>query len=242
MSTVVPIVDLVEVGTKFEVGDIQYEVVALFSSENVRIAVVEYQAYPKQREPSQTRFPVLIIEELLELREKTEDLEFKLNDEKELGEALLGDFTSTLSELEKTKQWVADCQSGMYVNCVYCGHRYGPEDEVPVAMADMLKEHIEQCPKHPMSALKKALESVWSVRLEDKHGIQFWVARTEEKAYLIVEELLQNRYSRTMDPTDFKAVRAAIDNKEHKRALGLWERAYGDRFGDFIRVQKEEVV
>jgi len=42
----------------------------------------------------------------------------------------------------------------MYINCVYCGHRYGPDDEVPATMAEVLKEHIEQCPEHPMSALK----------------------------------------------------------------------------------------
>ena len=56
---------------------------------------------------------------------------------------------------DKFRQWVHDCQSGMYINCVYCGHRYGPDDEVPATMADVLKEHIEQCPDHPMSALKK---------------------------------------------------------------------------------------
>lgn len=50
--------------------------------------------------------------------------------------------------------WVNDLQSGMYVNCVYCGHRYGPNETTPVSMADALKEHIEHCPKHPMSALK----------------------------------------------------------------------------------------
>lgn len=59
-------------------------------------------------------------------------------------------------EIERLEQWVADCQSGMYINCVYCGHRYGPQDEVPASMADVLKEHVEQCPQHPMSALKVA--------------------------------------------------------------------------------------
>lgn len=54
----------------------------------------------------------------------------------------------------RMQDWVNDLQSGMYVNCVYCGHRYGPEDQVPTSMADALKEHIEHCPKHPMSALK----------------------------------------------------------------------------------------
>lgn len=50
---------------------------------------------------------------------------------------------------------VNDLQSGMYINCVYCGHRYGPNPGTPVAMADILKQHIENCPDHPMSTLKK---------------------------------------------------------------------------------------
>jgi hypothetical protein len=61
-------------------------------------------------------------------------------------------------ENERLKQWVNDLQSGMYVNCVYCGHRYGPDSEVPVSMADILKAHIEQCPEHPMSKLKRKNE------------------------------------------------------------------------------------
>ena len=70
-------------------------------------------------------------------------------------------------EIERLKQWVSDCQSGMYVNCVYCGHCYGPGETTPVSMADALKAHIEQCPDHPMSHLKaklvcirKALEEI----------------------------------------------------------------------------------
>lgn len=48
--------------------------------------------------------------------------------------------------------WISDLQSGMYINCVYCGHCYGPKESTPVTMADMLKAHIEQCPKHPLAA------------------------------------------------------------------------------------------
>jgi len=64
-----------------------------------------------------------------------------------------------VAENKRLEQWVQDCQAGMYVNCVYCGHRYGPDDQVPVAMADVLKEHIEQCPRHPMSILKGAVQA-----------------------------------------------------------------------------------
>jgi SHS2 domain-containing protein len=56
------------------------------------------------------------------------------------------------------KQWVEDLQSGMYVNCVYCGHRYGPKETTPVTMADALTAHIAACPEHPMSKLMAAVE------------------------------------------------------------------------------------
>jgi Zn ribbon nucleic-acid-binding protein len=59
-------------------------------------------------------------------------------------------------QINSLEQWVADLHSGMFVNCVYCGHRYGPADKVPGAMADVLKEHIASCPKHPMSGLLRS--------------------------------------------------------------------------------------
>lgn len=66
---------------------------------------------------------------------------------RELVKALIG-------QLAAKDQWISDLQSGMYVNCVYCGHRYGPKETTPVSMANALKKHIEQCPEHPMSKLK----------------------------------------------------------------------------------------
>ena len=62
------------------------------------------------------------------------------------------------AENERLTAWVEDLQSGMYVNCVYCGHRYGPGETTPVSMADALKEHVEQCPEHPMSALRAEVD------------------------------------------------------------------------------------
>ena len=61
---------------------------------------------------------------------------------------------------ERQRRWIEDLQSGQYVNCVYCGHRYGPEDEVPVSRADLLKRHVMQCPEHPMSKMRCVLEMV----------------------------------------------------------------------------------
>jgi hypothetical protein len=61
-------------------------------------------------------------------------------------------------EISRLKKWVADLQSGMYVNCVYCGFNFGPEDKVATTMSDALKEHVERCPKHPMNDLRKRIE------------------------------------------------------------------------------------
>ena len=60
-------------------------------------------------------------------------------------------------EIEKLQQWVDDLQSGVYINCVYCGHRYGPKEDTPTSMADILKQHIEQCPKHPLCQVRQSI-------------------------------------------------------------------------------------
>ena len=62
-------------------------------------------------------------------------------------------------EIERLNSWISDLQAGCYVNCVYCGHRYGRDGEVPVSMADVLKRHIAQCPQHPMSKLVATLKA-----------------------------------------------------------------------------------
>ena len=66
----------------------------------------------------------------------------------------LTNLSKAIKQLETDKkqlqEWVNDLQSGMYINCVYCGHRYGPKENTPVSMAEVLKRHIEKCPKHPL--------------------------------------------------------------------------------------------
>ena len=56
-------------------------------------------------------------------------------------------------ENDDLRKWIADLQAGQYVNCVYCGHRYGPEKDTPVTQAEILYAHITKCPKHPMSKI-----------------------------------------------------------------------------------------
>lgn len=71
------------------------------------------------------------------------------------------------AQVARQLQWISDMQSGCYINCVYCGHRYGPLETAPVSRAEMLKQHIEVCPEHPMSALKKKHEELlkWTKEL-----------------------------------------------------------------------------
>lgn len=67
---------------------------------------------------------------------------------------------SYLTRIRQLRQWVNDLQAGNVITCVYCGHRYGPDPGTPVAMADVLKQHVEQCPDHPLAAAKKRIEEL----------------------------------------------------------------------------------
>lgn len=67
-----------------------------------------------------------------------------------------------LQEIKRLNQWIDDLQSGMYINCVYCEHQYGPQDDSKSSMRKVLEKHIENCPKHPMSKLKKENEKLYN--------------------------------------------------------------------------------
>lgn len=84
-----------------------------------------------------------------------------------------------MAEIARLEAWVSDLQDGCWVNCVYCGHRYGHEKNTPVSMADVLKEHIEQCPKHP---LKAALDRV---RELENHFVRWASGSVNDRARLV---------------------------------------------------------
>jgi hypothetical protein len=68
-------------------------------------------------------------------------------------------------ELAVAEQWVDDLQSGMYINCVYCGHRYGPDDgDHLVSMRDALEAHIAICEKHPLAECRRKLAAAVEAR------------------------------------------------------------------------------
>lgn len=101
------------------------------------------------------------------------------------------EITSLRARLAESEAWVDDLQAGMYINCVYCGHRYGPEDEVPATMADVLKEHIEQCPKHPMSELKNRAEAAEASNVSYARAKEFHDAANEILRADLANEILR---------------------------------------------------
>jgi hypothetical protein len=61
-------------------------------------------------------------------------------------------------EILRLRKWVGDLQDGMYVNCIYCGHRYPPG--TPEARDKNLYQHICTCPKHPLSKALKEIDKL----------------------------------------------------------------------------------
>ncbi|MGV3518197.1 hypothetical protein [Luteitalea sp.] len=59
------------------------------------------------------------------------------------------------AEIARLRAWVADLQSGLVLNCVYCGHAYGPVS-TPTPR-ELLDAHVRTCPKHPLAGLRRAV-------------------------------------------------------------------------------------
>lgn len=51
-------------------------------------------------------------------------------------------------QIKELKQWNDDLQSGLYVNCAYCGHRYAPGTSA--VQSHILYKHIKECKQHPL--------------------------------------------------------------------------------------------
>jgi len=58
------------------------------------------------------------------------------------------------------QQYIDDLQSEVYINCAYCGHRYGPKSSTPYTMSSLLSEHIEKCEKHPLFIANKKIKQL----------------------------------------------------------------------------------
>ncbi len=86
-------------------------------------------------------------------------LEDKLHEYTKLADIHEENQSELLAEIKRLQKWLNDLHSGMYINCVYCGHRYGPDSEEGI-MSEVLHEHIATCPEHPLSAALAEIEQL----------------------------------------------------------------------------------
>ena len=114
-------------------------------------------------------------------------------------------------ETKSLRSWISDLLSGKYINCVYCGHRYGPSESTPVSMADVLREHVEKCPKHPLNILKQAVCDAGEV-FEDK----------EIPAYILAQyDYLVLKSSISAGPTARPEKECPMDFSEALKAMNM---------------------
>ncbi len=125
-------------------------------------------------------------------------------------------------EIKRLQDWVNDLHSGMYINCVYCGHRYGPADDVPSTMSQVLYDHIAVCPKHPLfearaeiERLRAAMFDVLNLCGDSMYGGKSW-ANTElaEKFQKQMTSLLRRGREHSKRVRAANAAHAAAKERE----------------------------
>jgi DNA-directed RNA polymerase subunit RPC12/RpoP len=93
--------------------------------------------------------------EIAKKDEKIYELAGDVAEKEEREEDLVRNCAKANAENDVLEAWIDDLQSGMYINCVYCGHRYGPNPSLDqshlLTMRKALEQHIAECPKHPLS-------------------------------------------------------------------------------------------
>ena len=62
-----------------------------------------------------------------------------------------------VGELKRLRKWVADLQSGAYINCVYCGHRHQPE---PCRKVPLVDHEVVVTPAGEAGVVAVAVEAI----------------------------------------------------------------------------------
>lgn len=65
-----------------------------------------------------------------------------------------------IGENIRLTNWKNDLLSGMYVNCIYCGHNYGLTEFTPEIMDEELARHVEHCERHPLHEAKETISNL----------------------------------------------------------------------------------
>jgi hypothetical protein len=114
----------------------------------------------------------------------------------------------------------------MYVNCVYCGHRYGPKDETATSCEQMLFEHIAQCPQHPLRAAREGLfAAIGFLRVlagrigavVEKHPEEHQISRTEVPEWIEYLSSLLGDQHKTKPPDLVLTMIAALEDEKERR-------------------------
>lgn len=75
--------------------------------------------------------------------------------------SLLRRISISRAETKQARDWaektVQEIAAARVLTCVYCGHQY--PDGTPAAKHAALTEHIQKCPKHPMTELRQKVTS-----------------------------------------------------------------------------------
>jgi hypothetical protein len=115
------------------------------------------------------------------------------------------------TENQQLEAWIDDLQSGMYINCVYCGHRYGPnKGNHRVTMRKALETHIAECPKHPLAMARNRIKELTAERDADRrreygYSQQTVDALTKERDKLEVEnKRLREQYNSLIFEVSYK--------------------------------------
>lgn len=61
------------------------------------------------------------------------------------------------ASVARLRQWVEDLQGDCWVNCIYCGWRFGPMKELPFSTREVFTGHLKKC----ASFRDEVLGEVW---------------------------------------------------------------------------------
>jgi hypothetical protein len=67
--------------------------------------------------------------------------------------------------IARQKKWINELLAGNTVNCIFCGHCYGPSATTAVSQQDVLKAHVMQCPEHPLAVLRRKIVQIYDTWL-----------------------------------------------------------------------------
>ena len=123
--------------------------------------------------------------------------------------------------VQKLRKWVSDLQSGLYLNCVYCGERFEP----PEGTVDMLTKHVEACPKHPLSAakrdieiLREALRTLSEVQWSG-HNCSRCGKPTAETEHILFNGVCERCLNKDLDRDRWCEMRARVQGDELREAF-----------------------